>query len=147
MAIVYGWDWADFSASVAHGFANEADYIRWENYWAKIIENYIFDDVSDAPLTDADEMASVKTIVHRLLVETSVFLKGDNTQGGYVTQAPQFPELRGDPLKELGSGMVGSGDYQILNRIKANHCEGDDLIWSIRAWYDGTAFNSRRLLF
>jgi hypothetical protein len=148
MAVIYGWTWAEFNASVSHNFEDEADYLRWENHFAHEIENYIFDDVSDAPLTDADEITSVKGIVHRLLVELSVFQKGNATQGGFVTRAPQFPQLRGDPLKEMGSGMVGSGDYQILNRIKSNHQEGDDLIWSIRAWYDGNAFASgKRLIF
>lgn len=140
MGVTYGWTWSNFNASVSHGFSSQADYERWEAYWCNIIDNYIFDDLDEAPLTDENEVNSVQTIVHRLLIETSVFNKGDATQGGLVTKSPRFPQLKGDPLKNMSSGMVGSGDYQILNRIKANHQEGDDLIWSIRAWYDGNKF-------
>lgn len=148
MSVVYGWEWNDFQSSVSHNFENEADYVRWENFFAQQINDYIFDDVSDAPVTDADDVESLKHIVHRLMVELSVFQKGNSTGGGYVTEEPKFPSLRGDPLKEMGAGKVGSGDYAILNRIKGNLGEGDDLIWSIRAFYDGSKYNTgKRMIY
>lgn len=148
MSVTYGWTWADFRSSVSHNFENEADYIRWENFFSQQINDYIFDDLDDAPVTDTEDVKSLKHIVHRLMVELSIFQKGNSTGGGFVTKRSKFPRLRGDPLKEMGAGKVGSGDYAILNRIKSNLGEGDDLIWSIRAHYDGNKFNSRqRLIF
>lgn len=142
MAVIYGWAYAVFHANVGwdKGAATEYDY--WENFWANAVDSYIFDDGDDAPLIDTGDMLDVATIINRLLVEVNIFLKGDATQGGFITQPVTFPKFKGNPEDNNG---LGSGDFIILNKLKKKYSTVDsDMIWSIQGDYMGHEFGGGR---
>jgi hypothetical protein len=94
MAVVYGWTYAN--AVLQYGWESgvEAQYIVWENHWAKKIDSIIFTDTSTGPLTDADEVLDVATIVNELMMQTNNWLKSRYVHhplsGSFIVKAPKL---------------------------------------------------------
>lgn len=119
MAVVYGWAYGTFNTNIGWEKGAEAVYDYWENYWANVVDSYIFD-AAGTSLTDADEKLEIQTLVNKMMFMMNLFLKGDDTekpiQSGFYSIG--FPEFSGSPLDNKG---IGSGDFLMLNKYKRKY--------------------------
>ena len=143
MPVIYAWTYAEFHANSGWEKGADPEYVFWENQWAHAVEAYIFMNSADAPLTDAGDLKDVKTLINRMLVETNIFLKGDATQGGFVTKKAEFPEFKGKSEDNEG---IGSGDFILLNKLRDKYSsEGTGMIWSISSTHPRINYGNRLL--
>lgn len=135
MAVIYGWAYAVFHSNVGWNRGAESVYNYWENYWATLIDSYIFSEAGTGPLTDADEKKEIQTLVNKKMMQTNLFLKGDSTERPIETgfYSYGFPEFTGRPDD---NGEKGSGDYVLLNKYKRVKSEEFARLDSIRVGAD-----------
>ena len=108
----------------------EANYLLWENLWARKVDAYIFTDSGTTPrLTDANEILDVGDVINEMMVQMSIYLKAENTESPLETglyDAIGFPSFKGSPRG------LGTGHYKVLNKLRRKYSETEVRVDSIR---------------
>lgn len=130
MAVIYGMSYLNFTTALGWHNSVEAQYLIWENVWARKVDAYIFTDSAASPrLTDAAEVAEVGDIINEIMVQMSMYLKGEGTESPFETglyDAVGFPSFKGN------SRGIGTGHYAVLNKLKRKHSQSEVRVDSIR---------------
>jgi len=133
MAVIYGWTFVNYNVAYTWSGGVEAQYLLWENFWARRIDAYIFTDAGTTPrLTNANEMLDVGDIVNELMILMNLYLKSSNTEAPMETglyDSVGFPSFIGDPLANDGKG---TGHYGVLNKLRRKHSESETRVDSLR---------------
>ena len=130
MAVIYGWNYTDFTTAFGWTSGVEAQYLLWENVWARKVEAYIFTSSAVSPrLTAAAEVAEVGDIINEMMTQMDLYLKADATESPLETglyDAIGFPSFKGSPRG------LGTGHYRVLNKLRREYSETEGRVDSIR---------------
>ena len=130
MAVIYGWTFVNYNIAYTWSSGVEAQYLLWENYWARKVDAYIFTDAGTTPrLTDANEILDVGDIINELMVLMDLYLKASSTEAPMETGLYDnvgFPGFIGEP-----EGM-GTDHYLVLNKLRRIHSQTEVRVDSIR---------------
>ena len=101
--------------------------------WSRKVDAYIFTDSAASPrLTDANEVAEVGDIINEMMVQMSIYLKGEGTESPLETglyDAIGFPSFKGDPRGDRGQG---TGHYRVLNKLRRKYSQSETRVDSLR---------------